>query len=204
MFFLCAFAFSCTDNSSDQFDRTEFILENKDNLEQAYLELRPDVQKQLWLDKISNSKFIFEDPKIVSSIAHLTSILSSSDFSRNLLVDKEFNSIVVSLANSMSKSDFLNTFASIRDIDQNINASDDKCIECIQDIESQLLAFIEGPDPDKKCNCRWTCGDLEGVNSTVCVTDVCTETVTGCGFLWLFSCRKRDISELTFQPGDCD
>lgn len=160
------------------------------NLTKAqYLQLSPDDQKQVWVDKL---QYILgqqltdatQTQLIQQLIQHLLA-QSTGQFTMTNAMD----AIRLDLIDACSETDYVQTFATL---DYNTWQGNDgtTCTQCIH-IPTGTGGVAGLPD----CNCDWTCGDplasysCSALESASC----CNITTSGCGFIWAFPCIGLDV-----------
>ncbi len=79
------FIYSCIDDSADYLSRANFINENIENLNSAYIELIQDDKKIIWLDKIASILNNTTDIEHINLLKKLSSILIKEDFGPELM-----------------------------------------------------------------------------------------------------------------------
>ena len=144
--------------------------------------------QQLWLSKINALLQLQMDSEIRVEIRKLKSEVTS-DYS---LSNPKILTIADRLARLLTYDDFISLFVKIDPYQgSNIRMSTRPCDLCL-DLLATLPESPSGlgePSALPPCNCNWTCGDAWSSGTT----SNCSHTEDGCGFLWLSSCKLRDI-----------
>jgi len=130
------------------------------------------------------------------NVLALIDVVKNSECKEDLIFNPVIEETVLYLAKVTLRQDFINMFCKLNDFSKSNNfdfiessfaeevkTGFDDMYESHFEIENRRAKGL----PD--CNCNWTCGD----HLSQYATDKCNETDSGCGFLWMSPCRKKDV-----------
>lgn len=200
LFLLCLFAtiYACkeqeilndstsTDHQSIQtFSKASF---NSNWTKPQYLQLSPDDQKQLWVNKL---QYILgqqrTNPTQTQLIQQLIQQIQGQTMGQFVMTNA-INNIRLALIDACSETDYVQTFTTLEHHTWQGNDGT-TCTYCLQ-IPTGTGSVAGLPD----CNCDWSCGDpLASYSCSALETaNCCNMTTSGCGFLWSFSCTGLDV-----------
>jgi hypothetical protein len=187
-------------------DRVEFLSENSDlsKLKEFYRSLSFESQKDLWIGKIYQTQGTKFGCKNIGILNSILKILNKANNREDLVLNPELKKIAITAAKSFPTDVFIQVFCSLDDF-FDLNHKDGIYIEDFAELIKEDFDQVKFYEEFQKsgnlppCNCKWTCAMFELV---ACTHDKCQPKSTGCGFLWLFDCTKRDeIHEQDCPPG---
>jgi len=192
--FLLVFSFSCQkEEAKFSIERKSFITNSRNSdLKAAYANLRYEQKRDLWLSKLIQVRENELPTETQELISKLYDIVKASKSELELLQNKEFSDIAVRLAETTSKSAYIQMFGKLQDYHVSVN--DFKDID--RDFAEKQKNYFQNPSnftnnissksktEKESCNCRWDCRDW--------ATTECEATSIGCGFFWVMSCTGRD------------
>jgi hypothetical protein len=214
--FTTIFIYGC---EKDNLTSTNFQFSSENYMEitkEDFLKFDSNTAAKIWKLKLKDilKTNIREHHK--SKILQLISILEDE----NEIFNKEnlkLTEIALELAETINGTDFIemfNTMNKYRPSKEYFNKNDIQvCDYCILDLKTQIktqknteinTSTKSLQKARASCNCRWTCrnsydGPPRGVSSgggttgqACCTHSNCRNTIRGCGFLWAFSCERRD------------
>jgi hypothetical protein len=198
LLFVAALGVGCqkadTPFENKQLERSSFV-QGKSKYEQKehYQKLNFEAKKGLWSNKIT--QLIGQDLPLEHAglIQQLRERIVRSVSEAELSSDMELQRIAIELAQLTPESDFISMFNQLEDyrFSGNFEYSGEGS-NIVNNLRADFSAKISTNNPRlpdlPACNCNWTCGSY----GEDCTHDNCEETSSGCGFLWLFSCRHRD------------
>lgn len=192
---------SCQKEAEETLDlkmnRTEFI-KGKTTFEitESFNLLSKKQKFELWQDKLN--QLLSEG--MPNRHFNLISSLKKEHQKFYLGENNNLRSISIELAKILSADEFEKMFFTLKDYDfKNLNNTfivDENLISFLKEIDytydnlDQTLSNRTGGPIPPPCNCNWSCG-LQTINPGVGVTDNCTETTSGCGFMGMSGCYRR-------------
>jgi hypothetical protein len=184
------------DTPNIEIDSRLVFIDGKTDLEikEGFFNLDFEGQKELWISKLHQvlTTSIDQDQKDYINI-----LVSEFEKSNNIqdLKSNRIQVIAIEIAKITPKEDLISMFTNLRNFEPSNSSAFEVCNECldslIEDWDSDNEIFETSAKTMAKCNCKWTCG-VCFCSMDVKITSDCTATSSGCGFLWLQSCEKRD------------
>lgn len=202
LFLIATLFFACSENKVEDLPpKTELHLEfskNKTISEQKeiFKNLPYSQQKNLWLSKFNEVKK--EVPNNISQpISIIIEELENSIEVNSILKSEKVQSAVVQVSMQISPEGFLEIFTNLDSFrfSNNMTNVDTEYYKSIQASFENNIVKLNGESsnsrimPRRTCDCKWTCG----IGPALCVTSDCKPTSSGCGLLWLSSCKKRNV-----------
>lgn len=190
---------SCSDDSQNDVNqqlelvdfRKTFISKDFFRQKEEFLNLSESEKSRLWVSKLNQVKSNDLPKEHMELLSRLIILLEDNSYD-NLSTNEEFIYISKRFFEITPFSDLNNIFSNLEDYTFR-GGFDEKSgfIEFENDFQTKSktkasLMFFALPD----CNCSWTCASE---CNPYCTTKNCNETSTGCGFLWLQSCKKKAI-----------
>ena len=193
------FVASCKDSTADvtlsntdavvSSKRLEFTKgKNMDVIKDDYRRLSEDKKKELWVDKLHQIQSQPLSPEQLTLVQELETEVTRNG-SEFLMENEKIRAIGLRLAAITPRENFVQMFSSLEDYKYSGGSKTGVCNECIADMQTENVRNPLGTR-SKPCNCNWTCDSVPGSS-----TSNCEPTGSGCGFLWLSSCRKRACIE---------
>jgi hypothetical protein len=184
------------DSPNIEIDPRLVFIDGKTDLEikEGFSNLDFEGQKEIWISKLKQvlKTSIGQDQK-----EYINILISEFEKSNKIqdLKSKRIQVIAIEIAKITPKEDLHSMFTNLRNFEPSNFSAPEICNECldslIEDWDSDNEIFETNARIMAKCNCKWTCG-VCFCSMDIKITSDCTATSSGCGFLWLQSCEKRD------------
>lgn len=182
--------------------RTQFLKgKSKSEIQFEYHKLEIGEMKNLWISKLNQTlegELKEVQKKLVKDLIFELRKVSSYEN----LYNENIKNIGLKLAENFTFEDFVGSFSTLNNysVSNNNFGFCEVCFASFSDDWGFNTESFRILAEDSPCNCKWTCGGTFGPEVD-CTTDKCEETSSGCGFLWLQTCKERDV--LIDTDGDC-